>query len=103
MGNLSFFSAPGLPCTLAPAYDMLPMALAPTAAGALRHTLEPLHLPACVPLATWHPALALARDWLARLQAAAAARGLSASFEPALASLQARLEQGTAQVARIAA
>ncbi len=31
MGNLSFFSAPGQPCTLAPAYDMLPMALAPTA------------------------------------------------------------------------
>jgi hypothetical protein len=102
MGNLSFFSAPGQPCALAPAYDMLPMALAPTAAGALRDTLPPLQLPACVPLPTWHPALALAREWLARLQAAARAGQASAAFAPALAALGARLAEAEAQVGRIA-
>jgi hypothetical protein len=102
MGNLSFYSAPGQPCTLAPAYDMLPMALAPSAAGALRDTLPPPQLPACVPLATWHPALALAREWLARLQAAARAGQVSAAFAPALAALQARVAEAAAQVGRIA-
>ena len=101
-GNLSFFSAPGQPCALAPAYDMLPMALAPTAAGALRDTLPPLQLPACVPLPTWHPTLALAREWLSRLQAAAHAGQASAAFGPALAALQARLAEAEAQVGRIA-
>jgi hypothetical protein len=81
---------------------MLPMALAPTAAGALRDTLPPLQLPASVPLATWHPALALAREWLARLEAAALAGQLSAAFSPARAALQARLAEAAAQVARIA-
>jgi hypothetical protein len=103
MGNLSFFSTAGQPCTLAPAYDMLPMALAPTAAGALRDTLPPLQLPASVPLATWHPALALAREWCDRLQAASTAGRLSASFEPAFVALHDRLVQAAAQVARIAA
>lgn len=102
MGNLSFFSAPGQPCALAPAYDMLPMALAPTAAGALRDTLPPLQLPACVPLATWHPALALAREWLARLEAAAKAGQLSAAFAPSLAALRSRLAEAGVQVGRIA-
>lgn len=102
MGNLSFFSAPGQPCTLALAYDMLPMALAPTAAGALRDTLPPLQLPTCVPLATWHPALALARAWLARLEAAAQAGPLSAAFAPALAALRLRVAEAGVQVGRIA-
>jgi hypothetical protein len=103
MGNLSFLSAPGRACTLAPAYDMLPMALAPSAAGALRDTMAPLQLPACVPLATWHPALVLAREWCGRLQAASTAGRLSASFEPALLALHDRLVQAASQVARIAA
>jgi hypothetical protein len=81
---------------------MLPMALAPSAAGALRDTLPPPQLPACVPLATWHPALALAREWLARLQAAARAGQVSAAFAPALAALQARVAEAAAQVGRIA-
>ncbi len=98
MGNLSFFSAPGQACALAPAYDMLPMALAPTAAGALRDALPPLQLPACVPLALWHPALALAREWLARLQATPT----TPAFAPALAALQARLAEAALQVGRIA-
>jgi hypothetical protein len=102
MGNLSFFSAAGRACSLAPAYDMLPMALAPTAAGALRDALPPLQLPASVPLATWHPALALARDWLARLQAAARAGHTSSGFAAARAALQQRLDEAAVQVGRIA-
>lgn len=102
MGNLAFFSAPGRPCTLAPAFDMLPMALAPTPAGAVRNTVADLHLPASVPLALWHPALAMAQDWLRRLQAAARARQLSEGFGPALEALRQRLLQATQQVARIA-
>ena len=102
MGNLSFFSAPGRACALAPAYDMLPMAFAPSAAGALRDTLGPLQLPACVPLARWHPALALAQDWGARLQAAASAGQLSAAFAPCLHALQERLAQASVQLERIA-
>jgi hypothetical protein len=82
---------------------MLPMALAPSAAGALRDTMAPLQLPACVPLATWHPALVLAREWCGRLQAASTAGRLSASFEPALLALHDRLVQAASQVARIAA
>jgi hypothetical protein len=102
MGNLSFFSAAGQVCALAPAYDMLPMALAPTAAGALRDALPPLQLPSCVPLATWHPALALAREWLAQLQAAARAGHTSRGLAPALAALQQRLDEAAVQVGRIA-
>jgi hypothetical protein len=55
-----------------------------------------------VPLATWHPALALAQEWLARLHAAARAGSLSAAFAPALAALAGRLAEAEAQVGRIA-
>lgn len=70
-GNLSFLSDVGPPCELAPAYDMLPMALAPRSGGALPTALPPPALRAIVPNATWREALALAlalaQDWHTRL------------------------------------
>lgn len=68
-GNLSFVAEHGRPYALAPAYDMLPMALAPRSGGAL-----PDHVPAAglhpqVPVEVWRQADALAAAWLARMQA----------------------------------
>lgn len=67
-GNLSFLSDSGRPYTLAPAYDMLPMAFAPRATGNLPDTPPPVHLRGIVPAATWRQALALSADYLGRLR-----------------------------------
>lgn len=102
MGNLSFLGDEGPPCALAPAYDMLPMAFAPSAAGVLRDELPPLRLPPAVPLAAWAPALERARGFAGRLQRALAEGALSPAFGPCVDALAARLADAGRQIARIA-
>lgn len=97
-GNLSFLAETGRPYTLAPAYDMTPMAFAPRSSGALPDTVpEPVLNPAVSP-DTWRAAHALAQTWLARLQAPGA---FSARFVPCLAALQAHLTLAGEKVARL--
>ena len=97
-GNLSFFSAPGESCQLAPAYDMLPMGFAPSAGGALRSELPPLRLAECVAAPVWRQALQLAERYLGAL----AAGGLSPGFDACLLALAVRLEQAREQLERLA-
>jgi hypothetical protein len=66
-GNLSFMSDAGRPYALAPAYDMLPMGLAPRSGGGLPTDLPRAALRAAVPNGVWHQALSLALDWRANL------------------------------------
>lgn len=87
-GNLSFLSEHGRPYQLAPAYDMTPMAFAPTAAGELPERLLALHVGEQVPVRTWLRALPLAQEFVRRLQAAG---GLSPGFAPCMAALRQRL------------
>jgi len=103
MGNLSFLGDDGPPCALAPAYDMLPMAFAPTAAGALRDELPPLRLPPAVALTAWPLALERARAFMARVQSALEDGALSTAFRPCADALAARLSDAARQVGRIAA
>lgn len=97
-GNLSFLSDAGPPCDLAPAYDMLPMALAPRSGGALPTTLPPPLLRASVPNATWRKALALALDWRARLVADAR---FTAEWGPCQHALAQHLALAAEQVQRL--
>ncbi len=97
-GNLAFVTEEGRPYRLAPAYDMLPMGLAPRASGAVAHDLPPLQLRPEVPHPVWHEALALAHQYLTRLSAE---KRFSAAFEPAMAALAARVQGAGAVVARL--
>ena len=97
-GNLSFLNQQGRPYALAPAYDMLPMAFAPRASGGLRDDLAPALLHPSVPNAIWAQALALASDFLSRLQAD---ERWSARFAPCIASLSQHITAAGEQVARL--
>ena len=101
-GNLSFFSAPGQLCQLAPAYDMLPMGFAPTPSGALRDTLPALELPAVLPQRVWPQALQLAQRFLAELQPAIEAGTISRDFQPCANAIAQRLAQAQRQIERMA-
>jgi HipA-like C-terminal domain len=97
-GNLSFVSDQGRPYALAPAYDMLPMGLAPRTGGALPLELPAPRLRACVDNAVWARALGLAAVFLGRLQAD---DRFSDRFRPCLRHLAIHLEAASAQAARL--
>ena len=97
-GNLSFTSEHGRPYTLAPAYDMLPMGFAPRASGALPTQIPPARLHASVDNATWHQALPLAEQFLARLQAETR---FSAGFAPCIDHLSRHIQDARTRVARL--
>ncbi|MEF7613829.1 type II toxin-antitoxin system HipA family toxin YjjJ [Aquincola sp. MAHUQ-54] len=99
-GNLSFMSEHGRPYQLAPAYDMTCMAFAPTAGGDLPLREWPLAVSSDVPAPAWHRALAMARDFLARLQRCS---DLSEGFQPCVAALATRIAQAGDRIARLAA
>ena len=94
-GNLSFTSEHGRPYTLAPAYDMLPMGFAPRASGALPTQIPPARLHASVDNATWHQALPLAEQFLARLQAETR---FSAGFAPCIDHLSRHIQDARTRV-----
>lgn len=98
-GNLSFIAEAGRPCTLAPAYDMLPMGFAPTPGGALRDALGTPQLAPSVPPAIWRQALELACGYRERL---ARSGGLSPRFAPCLHALAQRQADAAERIARLA-
>ena len=97
-GNLSFMSDTGRPYTLAPAYDMTPMAFAPTTGGDLPQRPLNLHIADQVSARAWQQALPLAESFVQGLARAP----LSASFAPCLAALQAHVTLARTRIAHLA-
>jgi hypothetical protein len=97
-GNLSFVSDHGRPYDVAPAYDMTPMAFAPSSSGKLPNTVSATTLHASVRNDTWRIALALAQSYLAALRACS---DFSAEFEVCVHALAAHIENANAQMVRL--
>lgn len=97
-GNLSFIGDRGRPFSLAPAYDMTPMAFAPTSAGDLPQ--RPLHLDINdqVPAGAWIAALPMAQEFLNRL---GPDPRLSRGFQACLVQLQAHLGAAADRINRL--
>ena len=97
-GNLSFVSEHGRPYELAPAYDMTPMAFAPSRSGGLPDTLAEASMHSGVTNETWRRADELADRFLARLRITP---GFSHRFQPCLAALERHLMAAHAQIERM--
>lgn len=97
-GNLAFVSEQGRPYRLAPAYDMTPMAFAPTACGEVLSRPLALRVGDQVPAQAWRAALPLAQTWLARLQRASA---LSDDFSGCTEQLRAHLDSAAQAIERL--
>lgn len=97
-GNLSFVSDMGRPYGLSPAYDMLPMAFAPSAGGVMRDAVATCHLHASVDGDTWRAAHALAVKYTTRL---AGDSRFSAAFQPCIEALSAHLQEAIHRIARL--
>lgn len=97
-GNLSFISDEGPPCTLSPAYDMLPMGFCPTSAGGLRDTLTPATLEPAIGNDTWRQAAALASAYRQRLGRSS---GFSPRFMPCIEALGRHIDEASAKIDRL--
>jgi hypothetical protein len=97
-GNLSFKSEHGQPYRLAPAYDMTPMAFAPTAGGDLPERHLELNVGEQVAACAWLQALPLAQEFVGRLRNA---EGFSNNFEPCLAALQRHVALAAERIGRL--
>jgi hypothetical protein len=97
-GNLSFIADHGRPYSIAPAYDMTPMAFAPRTGGGLPDTLSEANIHGSVPNETWRCAEVLSRSFLARVMNAS---GFSRRFEPCIAALEHRIETASAKIERL--
>ncbi|MFK8260338.1 type II toxin-antitoxin system HipA family toxin YjjJ [Erwinia sp. AnSW2-5] len=97
-GNLSFISHHGRPYQLAPAYDVLPMAFAPKASGAIANALRPASLPQVVSGDIWQEALVLAENFFA---IAINCDRFSVRFAPCLESLRHHLDEARSRIARL--
>ena len=97
-GNLSFVSEHERPYELAPAYDMTPMAFAPSRTGGLPDTLAEANLHPSVANDTWRRAEELANRFLALLRITP---GFSHRFQPCLATLERHLMAAHAQIERM--
>jgi hypothetical protein len=98
-GNLSFVSEQGRPFHLAPAYDMTPMAFAPSSSGKFPSSMPATALHASVRNDHWRQAHAMAQSYLAALQGC---KEFSADFEVCVNALSAHLGSASAQIARLA-
>ena len=97
-GNLSFVSDTGRPYHLAPAYDMTPMAFAPSSGGKLNNNIPSLALHASVRHDHWRQALALAQSYFAALRDSG---GFSKDFEVCVDALGAHLNCASQQISRL--
>ncbi|MDO8787918.1 MAG: type II toxin-antitoxin system HipA family toxin YjjJ [Sulfuritalea sp.] len=97
-GNLSFIAEQGPPCSIAPAYDMTPMAFAPRSGGGIPDILSEASIHASVPNETWRRAEELARAFLARVMAAT---GFSRRFGPCIAALEHHIETASTKIGRL--
>lgn len=98
-GNLSFISEHGRPYGLAPAYDMTPMAFAPTSSGRLPDAIAAITLNSCVSNENWRKAQQMALQYLASLRAT---NRFNAEFQVCIDALSAHLDSSAAQIARLA-
>jgi hypothetical protein len=97
-GNLSFLVEQGRPYALAPAYDMLPMALSPRSGGGLPETLAAISISAAVPDDAWRKAEALAQEFLSRMEAHT---GFSDRFASLAGVLAANVEAASKKIRRL--
>lgn len=97
-GNLSFIAEQGPPCSIAPAYDMSPMAFAPRSGGGIPDFISEATIHASVANETWRHAEQLARAFLARVMAAT---GLSHRFGPCVAALEHHIETAGTKIERL--
>jgi AraC-like DNA-binding protein len=99
-GNLSFLNDGRHPMDAAPAYDMLPMALAPRSSGLIPTTLalNRLLLPAYPGPEVWRVMLPLARDYWQRVQDSP---WIDDDFRLEAAAMALRLDDVQAQLARL--
>ena len=97
-GNLSFISRLGCPYQLAPAYDMLPMAFAPSRSGALVDTLPPAFLSSSVDAGVWHEALRRAERFHALL---GDCRGFSGRFLPCIGAIRGPIDEAGGRIGRL--
>jgi len=97
-GNLAFLHEGAMPLPLAPAYDMLPMALAPARSGDMRDGLPPFTLPGLPPADVWQDMLPLARSYWQRI----AGHTLSSTaFARIAGQQQAWLDEAQRQLGRV--
>ena len=97
-GNLSFVAEQGRPCSIAPAYDMTPMAFAPRTGGGIPDLISEASIHASVSNETWRRAEELARAFRARV---IAATGLSHRFGPCIAALEHHIETASTRIERL--
>lgn len=98
VGNLSFYYS-RLPLELAPVYDMLPMALAPTGQGVIRQEPCELRFDAGLSRQAWEFALPLAYRFWESLQADVR---ISAGFRHIASGMIARLDEIRVMVKKMA-
>ncbi len=98
-GNLSFVSEQGRPFHMAPAYDMTPMAFAPSSSGKLPSSVPATALHASVRNDHWRQAHVMAQSYLAALQAC---KDLSGDFQVCVNALATHLDNANAQIGRLA-
>jgi hypothetical protein len=97
-GNLSFVSEHGRPYSIAPAYDMTPMAFAPRSGGGLPDTLSEAAINVNVTNENWRRAEELARVFLAKVMAAT---GFSARFGSCIVALERHIEMASTKIRRL--
>lgn len=97
-GNLSFVSEHGRPYQLAPAYDMLPMAFRPLSSGTLPDSLPSARLHPSVQAGTWRQALALADEFIVRMNSDGS---FSADWKPCTDALARHIEDARVKIGRL--
>ncbi len=97
-GNLSFLSDQGRPYSLAPAYDMLPMGLAPSASGHIPNHLPEAPLPPDIAPQQWRHALGVAQDYVQRLRQTPE---FSPAFQPGIDAIAQRITSAASKIARL--
>ena len=96
-GNLSFVSEHGRPYSIAPAYDMTPMAFAPRRGGGLPDAISEATILASVTNENWRRAEELARIFLTKVKAA----GFSQRFRPCIDALEQHINAASVKIGRL--
>jgi hypothetical protein len=97
-GNLAFVSEHGRPYSIAPAYDMTPMAFAPRSGGGLPDTISDATIHASVNNETWLHAAELAQKFLSRVMSATE---FSQRFRPCIDAMALRIKTARARIERL--
>jgi hypothetical protein len=98
-GNLSFVSEHGRPYSIAPAYDVTPMAFAPKSGGGLVDALSAPNITSNVDNRTWKSALNLADTFLAKI--IDNRNAFSDRFSPCIEALSKHIEIGKWKIKKL--